>query len=151
MTDMLQFIAVLSCTLFTGAAIYINVAEHPARMECGTALAVTVFGPSYKRAAAMQVSLALVATGAGLLSWWIEGKVLWLIGAMIIVAVIPFTLIAIMPTNRRLLDPSLDRSSEDTRRLLQKMGNAACGEKPPESGGVVHFPVVGRSRLTEQP
>jgi len=120
MTDMLQFIAVLSCTLFSGAAIYINVAEHPARMECGTELAATVFGPSYKRAAAMQVSLALVATGAGLLSWWIEGKVLWLLGAMMIVAVIPFTLIAIMPTNRRLLDPTLDRSSEDTRRLLQK-------------------------------
>lgn len=122
MTDMLQFIAVLSCTLFSGAAIYINVAEHPARMECGTELAATVFGPSYKRAAAMQVSLALVATGAGLLSWWIEGKVLWLLGAMMIVAVIPFTLIAIMPTNRRLLDPRLDRSSEDTRRLLQKWG-----------------------------
>ena len=122
MTDMVEFIAVLSGTLFTGAAIYITVAEHPARMECGTELAATVFVPSYKRAAAMQVSLALVATGAGLLSWWIEGKVLWLIGTMMIFAVIPFTLIAIMPTNRRLLDPSLDRSSQDTRRLLQKWG-----------------------------
>jgi hypothetical protein len=122
MTDLLRFIAVLSCTLFTGAAIYINVAEHPARMECGTELAATVFGPSYKRAAAMQLSLALVATGAGLLSWWIEGEVLWLFGTMMIVAVIPFTLIAIMSTNRRLLDPSLDRSSEETRRLLQKWG-----------------------------
>jgi uncharacterized membrane protein len=122
MTDMLQFIAVLSCTIFSGAAIYINVAEHPARMACGTELAATVFGPSYRRAAAMQVSLALVATGAGLLSWWIEGKALWLIGTMMIFAVIPFTLIAIMPTNRRLLDPRLDRSSEETRRLLQQWG-----------------------------
>jgi hypothetical protein len=47
----LQFIAVLAATLFAGAAIYINVAEHPARMECGTAVAATVFGPSYRRAA----------------------------------------------------------------------------------------------------
>jgi len=46
-----QFIAVLAATLFTGAAIYINVAEHPARMECGTVVAATVFGPSYRRAA----------------------------------------------------------------------------------------------------
>ncbi|MEP6888790.1 MAG: DUF1772 domain-containing protein [Nitrospirales bacterium] len=119
---MLQFLAVLSCTLFTGAAIYINVAEHPARMECGTELAATVFGPSYKRAATMQVSLALVATVTGLLSWWIEGRVMWLVGAMMMFAVIPFTLIAIMPTNRQLLDPELDRSSETTRRLLQKWG-----------------------------
>jgi hypothetical protein len=45
-----QFIAVLAATLFTGAAIYISLAEHPARMECGTAVAATVFGPSYRRA-----------------------------------------------------------------------------------------------------
>lgn len=121
-TDLFQFIAVLSCTLFTGAAIYINVAEHPARMECGTELAATVFGPSYTRAATMQVSLALVATGTGLLSWWMDGRVLWLVGAMVMFAVIPFTLIAIMPTNRQLLDPGLDRTSEVTHRLLQTWG-----------------------------
>jgi anthrone oxygenase-like protein len=121
MTDLLQFIAVLTSTLFTGAAIYINVVEHPARMKCGTEVAAT-FGPSYKRAVPMQVILALVATGTGLLSWWIDGRVMWLIGAMVMFAVIPFTLIAIMPTNQRLLDPGLDRSSEATRRLLQKWG-----------------------------
>ena len=122
MMDMLQFITVLSSALFTGAAIYINVAEHPARMECGTELAATVFGPSYKRAAAMQVSLALVATGTGLLSWWMDGRILWLVGTMVLFAVIPFTLIAVMPTNRQLLNPGLDRSSEITCRLLRKWG-----------------------------
>ena len=122
MIDVLHFITVLSSALFTGAAIYINVAEHPARMECGTELAATVFGPSYKRAAAMQVSLALVATGTGLLSWWMDGRILWLVGTMVLFAVIPFTLIAIMPTNRQLLNPGLDRSSEITRRLLRKWG-----------------------------
>ena len=40
-----HFLAVLATILFTGAAIYINIAEHPARMECGTAVAVAVFGP----------------------------------------------------------------------------------------------------------
>ncbi|HJU06523.1 MAG TPA: DUF1772 domain-containing protein [Nitrospiraceae bacterium] len=119
---MLHFIAVLSSTLFTGAAIYINVAEHPARMACGTELAATVFRPSYQRAAPMQVLLALVAMAAGLLSWWMGGRVLWLIGALVMFSVIPFTLIVIMPTNRQLLDPGLDRSSESTRRLLQTWG-----------------------------
>jgi hypothetical protein len=61
-----QFIAVLATTFFTGAAIYINVAEHPARMECGTAVAATVFGPSYRRAAVMQAVLALVATAGAI-------------------------------------------------------------------------------------
>ena len=119
---MVQFIAVLSCTLFAGAALYINVAEHPARLACGTELAATVFGASYRRAAPMQVFLALAATIAGLLSWWVDGRGLWLVGAMAIFAVIPFTLIAIKPTNRQLLDPGLDRTSTITRRLLRKWG-----------------------------
>ena len=119
---MLQFTAVLSCTLFAGAALYINVAEHPARLACGTELAATVFGASYRRAAPMQVFLALVATSTGLLSWWVDGRGLWLAGAMVIFAVIPFTLIAIKPTNRQLLDPGLDRTSTTTRRLLRRWG-----------------------------
>ena len=122
MTDLLQIMAALSCTLFTGAAIYINVAEHPARMECGTELAATVFGPSYRRAAIMQVFLALVAAATGMILWWIEGNVMWFVGAMMILAVIPFTAIVIMPTNQQLLDPGLDRSSQTTHRLLQKWG-----------------------------
>ncbi|MGE3977339.1 MAG: DUF1772 domain-containing protein [Nitrospira sp.] len=79
-------------------------------------------GPSYKHAAPLQVSLALIATSTGLFSWWMDGRVLWLIGALVIFAVIPFTLIAIMPTNQQLLNPALDRSSEATHRLLQKWG-----------------------------
>lgn len=122
MIHTVQFLAVLSATLFTGAAIYINVAEHPARMECGTELAATVFGPSYTRAATMQVILALMATSTGLVSCWMLSKVMWLVGAVVMFTVIPFTLIAIMPTNRQLLNPRLDRSSETIRRLLQTWG-----------------------------
>src|SRR6266705_2585405 len=51
MLESFEFVAILSCALFSGAALYINVAEHPARMQCGTELATTVFGPSYHRAA----------------------------------------------------------------------------------------------------
>jgi len=50
----------------TAAAIYINLAEHLARMECGTELAATTFGPSYRRATVMQVTLALTATIGGI-------------------------------------------------------------------------------------
>jgi hypothetical protein len=42
MSEAFQFVAILSCTLFAGAALYINLAEHPARMQCGTELAATV-------------------------------------------------------------------------------------------------------------
>jgi len=44
----IEYIATLSSTLFTGAAIYINLVEHPARMGCDTKIAFTQWAPSYK-------------------------------------------------------------------------------------------------------
>ena len=122
MLEIIQFVAVLSCTLFTGAAIYINLVEHPARMECGTELAITEWAPSYKRATGMQVPLAVVSTVAGVVSWFMTGQILWLLGALLIFAVIPFTLIVIMPTNNMLLAPGVDKASPTTRTLLEKWG-----------------------------
>lgn len=118
----LQFVTILSTTLFAGAAIYINLVEQPARMECGTDLAATQFGPSYRRAAVMQATLALIATVTGVGAWFTGAPRAWFSGAVLIFAVVPFTLLAIMPTNKKLLDPSLDRSSEATHRLLQQWG-----------------------------
>jgi hypothetical protein len=112
------FMAVLAATLFSGAAIYVSLVEHPARMECGTELAATVFGPSYRRAAVLQAILALAATIAGIGAWLLDGRLAWFGGALLIFAVVPLTLIAIGPTNKRLLDPKLDRTSDAARRLL---------------------------------
>jgi hypothetical protein len=53
-----QLLAILCCAVFCGAAIYINVVEHPARMAYGTLVARTAFAPSYRRAAVMQALLA---------------------------------------------------------------------------------------------
>ena len=122
MLEIIQFVAVLSCTLFAGAAIYINLVEHPARMECGTELALTEWAPSYKRATGMQVPLAVVSTVASVGSWVLTGEVLWLLGALLIFAVIPFTLIVIMPTNNMLLAPGVDKTSPATHALLEKWG-----------------------------
>ena len=75
MDDGLTLIAVLSCTLFAGAAIYINLVEHPARLSCGTEIAARQWAPSYKRATVMQASLAVVAGVAGLVRWLQSGHV----------------------------------------------------------------------------
>jgi hypothetical protein len=48
---------------------------------------------------------------------------LWLIAALFIGVVVPFTFIAIMPTNHRLLEPGRDLGSTETRALLEKWGN----------------------------
>lgn len=59
-----EFLATLACSVFAGAAVYITLVEHPARMACGIEIAATEFSPSYRRATVMQASLAI----AGLFS-----------------------------------------------------------------------------------
>jgi hypothetical protein len=117
-----QFLAVLCCTLFAGAAIYISLVEHPARMGCDTKTAATVWAPSYKRATVMQAPLAALSFLAGVGAWLFGGGILWLIGAVLIGLVIPFTFIGVMPTNHQLLAPGRDLSSAETRSLLDKWG-----------------------------
>lgn len=122
MLEALQILATLSTCIFAGAAIYINVAEHPARMSCETSIAATVWAPSYQRAYVMQASLAATALISGLLAWLLGGGFGWLIGALFIGAVIPFTFIVIMPTNNRLLESGRDMASAETRDLLVRWG-----------------------------
>jgi uncharacterized membrane protein len=117
-----EFVATLSTALFCGAAIYINLVEHPARMGCDTKTAATVWAPSYKRATVMQASLAMLGFVCGVAAWLLGGSALWLVGAILIGAVIPVTFIAIMPTNHQLLEPGRDLGSNETRALLEKWG-----------------------------
>jgi uncharacterized membrane protein len=117
-----QFLATLSACLFAGAAIYINLVEHPARMGRDTKTAAMVWAPSYKRATVMQASLAILGFLAGVATWFLGGGVMWLIGASFIGAVVPFTFVVIMPTNHKLLAPGRDLSSNETRGLLEKWG-----------------------------
>ena len=122
MLAVFQFLAVLCCTLFAGAALYISLVEHPARMGCDTKTAATVWAPSYKRATVMQAPLADLSFLAGVGAWLFGGGILWLIGAVLIGLVIPFTFIGVMPTNHQLLAPGRDLSSTETRSLLDKWG-----------------------------
>ncbi len=122
MQHLLQTLATLSTCLFAGAAIYINVAEHPARMSCATRVAAQQWAPSYSKATLMQGSLAMVGLIAGGVAWLLGGGIAWLVGALCIGAVVPFTFIVIMPTNHRLLEPGRDLASDETRALLVAWG-----------------------------
>ena len=117
-----EFVATLSTVLFCGAAIYINLVEHPARMGCDTKTAAAVWAPSYKRATVMQASLAILGCVCGVAAWLLGGSDVWLIGAILIGAVVPVTFIVIMPTNHRLLESGRDLASSETRGLLEKWG-----------------------------
>jgi len=118
----LVVIATICAGLFSGAALYINLVEHPARLACGSELAVREFAPSYKRATFLQVPLALVGSLAGGVGAWRQANLYLLAASLLLAAVVPFTLVVILPTNHQLLDPALDPKSDKAAALLSRWG-----------------------------
>ena len=124
---MFGILAAACSGLFAGAALYINVAEHPARMMSGVEAALRQWAPSYKRAAVMQASLAVLGSAAALVEWMRGGSQAFLAGALLLFAVVPITLIVIRPTNDRLLrlhdqlrGGAVPLAMEEAKRLLRR-------------------------------
>lgn len=120
MPNVLGLLAVACCGVFAGAALYINVVEHPARMSCGVKIALCEWAPGYKRAAVMQASLAIVGGVAGMLTWAFRGGLGYLVGALLLLAVVPFTLVVVLPTTTRLLDLHASGEVAHAHELLQR-------------------------------
>ena len=93
-----------------------------ATLEAGVAVGGRFFPPMYNRAAPMQITLALVGFVAGLVAWYSSSEILWLLGALLLISVIPITLIIIKPVNDILLDQENDPDSTDTETLLKRWG-----------------------------
>ena len=121
-TALAELIATLSSGLFAGAAVYINLVEHPARMQTGIRPALTEFAPSYHRATVTQVSLAGAGFLSALAAWRFRSDSRWLIGGGLLVSVIPFTALAILPTNKQLLDPETANDLALAEKLLTRWG-----------------------------
>jgi hypothetical protein len=112
-------LALITAAVFAGAALYVNIAEQPARLLLDDRSLLQEWKPSYKRGFAMQAPLAIAAFLLGALAWWQTGAWPWLFGAVIMVANWPYTLLVIMPTNNRLMTTDPAVAGADTRKLIQ--------------------------------
>jgi len=74
---------------------------------------------SYQRATILQVSLATGGLALGLAAAWQLHDPWVAVGAVLLGASIPFTLIVVFPTNKQLLDPTLDSRSPQATSLLR--------------------------------
>ena len=117
-----EIVATLASGIYAGAAVYVSFVEQPARLSCGVELAVTEWRPSYKRGTMMQAPLAVIGSLAALISWWLDRDLGWLLGGLLLLLIFLFTLVVIMPTNKRLESRELDLRSEEAGSLLRRWG-----------------------------
>ncbi|MGB6398196.1 MAG: DUF1772 domain-containing protein [Bradyrhizobium sp.] len=115
-------LALMAAAIFFGAAIYVNVAEQPARLTLEDRALLTEWKPSYKRGAAMQAPLALLGFVLGMIAWWQSSHPGFLIGAIAMIAPWPWTLLGIKPTNDALLATDPERAGPQSRALIIRWG-----------------------------
>ncbi len=115
-------LALVAAALFCGAAIYVNFAEHPARLKLDDRALLAQWKPSYKRGFLMQAPLAVVGCLLGLAAWWMTGRLAFACGGLLMIANVPWTLFGVMPTNKILMETEPATAGPKSRALIIKWG-----------------------------
>ena len=115
-------LALIAAALFTGAAVYVSVAEQPARLALDDQASLAEWKPAYQRGFAMQGPLAIVGFSLGLIAASAGMDWRWVTGAFLLLANWPFTLFAILPTNKLLLEITPQNAGPESRELIRVWG-----------------------------
>ena len=139
---LLGSLALADAALFTGAAAYISAVEQPARLKLDDAALLTEWRPAYARGTAMQAPLAALGLVLGVAAWWFEGGALWLVGAVLMGANWPWTMLVVGPVNKRLV--AIEQAGAESRALIRQWGSRHAVRTVLGAAAVIAFVVALR-------
>ncbi|WIA10279.1 hypothetical protein OEZ85_010474 [Tetradesmus obliquus] len=118
-------VALAAAGMFAGSALFITAVEHPAAMKDSCSNFYSYFTQMFPRAARLQGGLAILGSHAAMVaaakSPDSDAKLLWGLSSGLLGAVWPWTLLAMMPTNKKILKQ--DEKDETVQSaLLTKWG-----------------------------
>jgi len=120
-------LALALAAVFTGAAIYINVAEQPARLQLDDRSLLAEWKLAYRRGYMMQASVVIAGGFFGLVAFLSTFEWRWLLGAVLLLANWPYTIFVVMLTNRPLMDTQPEAATVETRRIIGRWGILHAG------------------------
>jgi hypothetical protein len=135
-------LALATAAVFAGAASYISLVEQPARLRLSHGAMLSEWQPAYKKGVAMQAPLALLSFLLGLVSWWQTGEAVWLLGSVLMLANWPYTLLVLMPVNKRLMTTDVAAASAETGDLVGRWGALHAGRTALGVAAVISFLVA---------
>ena len=124
---------------FTGAAIYINIAEQPARLQLDDSSLLAEWKLAYSRGYMMQASLAIVGGFFGVVAFFSTFEWRWLLGAVVLLVNWPYTIVVIMPINRRLMNTPAGGATTETRSMIGRWGILQAGRSALELAATLVF------------
>jgi hypothetical protein len=120
-------LALTIAAVFTGAAIYINIAEQPARLQLDNRSLLAEWKPAYKRGYIIQASLAIAGGLFALVAYVSVLDWRWLLGAIVRLANWPYTILVICRPPGGSWTRRRRAATAETRRLLEQWGTLHAG------------------------
>ena len=120
-------LALVFSAAFSGAALYLNLVEQPARLALDDRALLSEWRPSDRRGFALMASLALIAAVLALTTYFDTQDLRWLIGALIQIASWPYAYFAIVPLTNRILELPAT-SAESAHDLVRNWGLLEIGQ-----------------------
>lgn len=110
--------ALIAAGLFAGGTMMESVVGHPARLAAGDVAGIEVMQRVLERADPYMPVLALAGAGTAIASYVFNGSTADLAAGLLLAAMVPFTIFAIVATNKTILAHSTSAGATNEVLLL---------------------------------